>query len=120
MKGHYMSAQWKMWKTQMEQAESFDGSMEMFTEILQFCRCTDYASHLSKYLMYGAEAYTPSVTDIFAVDGFENIDTTDVDAVARRAATMTQAEQVHLFFGGAISNMCNGMRSYLEQVVAWE
>ncbi|XP_076444102.1 uncharacterized protein LOC143282371 [Babylonia areolata] len=127
-----MAAQWRMWKSQLEMADEYEGVLESFMEMkgkywfkllnqfLKFCRCTDYASHLQRYLAYGMESYEPSASDLFAIDGFEGVDTTDVEAVARRAASLTQVEQVKLFFGGAIESMCGGMTAYLQQVIAWE
>lgn len=132
MKRESMQNQWKMWKAQLEMGEEFDGVLEHFmemkgmywfkltTEFLKFCRCSDYASHLQRYLMYGSESYSPTVGEVFMLDGMDGIDTTNVDAVAQRLASMSQSDQVKQFFGGAISTMCGSVKSYVDQVISWE
>jgi len=132
MKRESMVAQWNMWKSQLEEADAFDGRLDGFTEMkniyvfklttefLDFCRCADYASHLQKYLIYGKESYTPSTREVFSGEGWENLDTTSVDAVAQRAATLSGAQQVNLLFSGAIGYMCEGVETYIKQVMAWE
>jgi len=123
---------WRMWKAQLEMADEFDGRVDQFTEMkiyyifklttefLHFCRCSDYATHLSRYLMYGKESYTYSVGETFYVEGWDSVNTNDVEGTAQRAVTLSQAEMIKLLFGGAIYSMCEGVREYIEQILVWE
>ena len=127
-----MMAQWRMWQTQLSSAEQFTDLTGQFTEMkthymykltleyLKFCRCSDYTSHLQRYLIYGNLAYEPSNTDVFSLEDLDGIDTNDVEAVAQRLAALSEAEGVKLYFGGLIDSMCESVRVYVDQVKAWE
>ena len=82
--------------------------------------CSDYTAHLQRYLIYGDETYQPGSSDAFSLDELQGVNITNVDAVAQRMASLSQAEQVKLFFGGIIESMCGGVKSYVDQVKVWE
>merc|ERR1712121_12856 len=127
-----MENQWRMWQSQLAQAEEFDGNMDKYMEMkikymfsltmdyLKFCRCSDYASHLQRYLYNDGQTFEPGVSEAFDLSDLEGVDVTSVDAVAQRMATLSQKEQVNLYFGGIIYSMCDAVRLYVEQVRAWE
>jgi len=127
-----MMNQWRMWQSQLAQAEEFDGNMNKYMEMkikymfsltmdyLKFCRCSDYAGHLQRYLSHDGMTYEPAMSDAFNLDDLEGIDVGNVDAVAQRMATLSQQEQIKLFFGGIIASMCDSVKTYVDQVKAWE
>ena len=84
------------------------------------CSCSDYSAHLQRYLLHGGETYVPGASDAFSLDELEGVDTSSVDAVARRMADLSEQEQVKLFFGGIIGSMCDSVKTYVDQVKAWE
>ncbi|KAL8622833.1 hypothetical protein ACOMHN_026954 [Nucella lapillus] len=83
--------------------------------------CSDYTIHLQKYLIHGEHSYNPGTNEIFNLEEeFKGVDTTNVDAVALRLVNLGQAEQVKALFGGLIDSMCTGVKTYIDQVQAWE
>jgi len=127
-----MMNQWKQWQAQMAMADMFDGAMDKYTEMkikymfgltmdfLKFCRCSDYASHLQRYLVHGDMSYQPEVNEAFSVDDLEGIDIANVEAVAQRLASLPEADGIKLYFGGAIDSMCTAVKTYVDQVKGWE
>merc|ERR1719334_1028997 len=127
-----MMAQWRMWQAQMNQAEEFDGKLDKYMEMkikymftltmdyLKFCRCNDYTAPLQRYLHYDGATYEPGTTEAFDLSELEGIDTTSVDAVAQRMATLSQQQQIKLYFGGIIATMCESVKTYVDQVRGWE
>jgi len=127
-----MMHQVRMWQAQLNRAEEFDDSMEKYTnmkikymfsltmDFLKFCRCSDYTAHLQRYLHHDGDTYEPGHSDAYNLDDLEGVDITSVDAVAQRMATLSQQEQVKLFFGGIIASMCGSVKTYVDQVKSWE
>jgi len=132
MKRETMVAQWRMWQATLSQADQFDGLMDKYGEMkihymfsltmdfLKFCRCSDYTGHLQRYLIHSGQTYEPGMTDAFNLDQLEGIDTSNVDAVAQRLALLGEGDQIKAFFGGVINSMCDSVKSYVNQVEAWE
>jgi len=128
-----MVNQWKMWREQLEMADEYDGRIDGFTEMktkyifkltmefLHFCRCTDYAAHLQKYFVYGTESYVPTAVETFYTESWERVaDVTSVESVAQVAATISSAEQVKMLFSGALYYICDEVKAYIQQILAWE
>merc|ERR1712121_76280 len=125
-----MVNQWRMWQAQLAQAEEFDGNMNKYMEMkikymfsltmdyLQFSRCSAYACHLQRYLYHDGMTFEPGMSDAFNLDDLEGVDIGNVDAVAQRMATLSQQEQIKLFFGGIIASMCDAVKTYVDQVKA--
>jgi len=127
-----MVAQWRMWQSQLTQTEEYAGNMEKYTmmkvkymfsltmDFLKFCRCSDYTAPLQRYLMFDGMTYEPGMSEAYTLDELEGIDVTNVDAVAQRMATLSEPDQIKLFFHGMINEVCGGVKTYVEQVKVWE
>merc|ERR1719334_800268 len=127
-----MVAQYRMWQSQLKEAEEFDGAMDKYMEmkvkymfcltmdVLKLCHCSDYTAHLQRYLIHDGMTYEPGTSDMFDLEALEGIDTNNVEAVAQRLAGLSDAEGVKLFFGGMIESVCEGVRAYVDSIRALE
>jgi len=132
MRRESMMSQWRSWQQQIEAAEEFDGSMSKYEEMkikymftltmdfLKFCKCSDYTTHLQRYLVNGDMSYMAGSTDAYNLDELEGIDTNDVEAVAQRLASLSEADQTKAYFKGIIDSMCGSVKAYVDQVKVWE
>merc|ERR1712154_353341 len=127
-----MIAQWNMWQSQLQHTEEYAGNMEKYTnmkvkymfslvmDFLKFCRCSDYTAPLQRYLIHDGMTYQPGMSEAYTLDELEGIDTTNVEEVAKRTATLSEPDQIKLFFHGMINGVCDGVKGYVEQVKVWE
>jgi len=131
-KREHMVSQWRMWQNQLAQAEAYSGSMEKYTQmktkymfcltmdLLKFCRCSDYTAPLQRYLHYDGMTYEPGMSEAYSLDELEGIDITNEEAVAQRMATLSEADNIKLFFHGMITTVCENVRTYVGQLEKWE
>merc|ERR1711963_1157227 len=109
-----MMAQWKNWEKQLSYVHEFDElayeiaeeRMEMYhmvlNSFLKFCKCNDYAEF--------------DLSDL----GLTAAQSQDPNAVAQAILPLTEQERVKQYFGGLAYAMCEGARSYYDQVHQWE
>merc|ERR1711963_967657 len=127
-----MVAQWRMWQNQIKQAEEYTGNMDkyqtmktkyMFSltmDYLKFCRCSDYTAPLQRYLSYDGMTYEPGMSEAYTLDELEGIDITNEEAVAQRMATLSDEDDIKLFFHGIITTTCESVKAYVKQLQTWE
>jgi len=132
MKRENMVAQWRMWQNQLKQTEEYDSSMSKYTEMkvkymfsltmdfLKFCKCSDYTGPLQRYLRYGEMSYEPGMTEAYDLSELEGIDINNEEAVAQRMATLSDQDQIKLFFTGMIMSTCDAVKVYIKQLEQWE
>jgi len=58
--------------------------------------------------------------ETWSLDELDGVDLTNVDAVAQRMATLSEGDQLKLYFHGLISGVCDGVKVYVDQVKQWE
>merc|ERR1712141_804907 len=121
-----MVAQWRMWQSQLKMADEFDSSMSKYTDMkvkymfaltmdyLKFCKCSDDTAHLQKYLMYGGMTYEPGMGEAYSLDQLEGIDINNEEAVAQRLATLSDKDNIQLYFTGMIMTTCDAVKQYIE------
>merc|ERR1712141_43395 len=121
-----MVAQWRMWQSQLKMADEFDSSMSKYTDMkvkymfaltmdyLKFCKCSDDTAHLQKYLMYGSMTYEPGMGEAYSLDQLEGIDINNEEAVAQRMATLSDKDNIQLYFTGMIMTTCDAVKQYIE------
>merc|ERR1712154_254570 len=131
MKRENMVAQWRMWQSQLKQVEEYDASMTKYTEMkikymfsltmdyLKFCKCSDYTAPLQRYLRYGEMTYEPGY-EAYDLSELEGVDLNDEEAVAQRMATLTDQDQIKLYFTGMIMTTCDAVKAYIGQLEQWE
>merc|ERR1712117_262821 len=114
MKRENMVAQWRMWQSQLKQTEEYDGAIEKYTEMkvkymfsltmdfLKFCKCSDNTGDLQRYLRYGELTYVPGMSEAYDLSELDGIDINNEEAVAQRMATLSDKDQIQLFFTGMI------------------
>jgi len=128
-----MKQQVKMWQSQLAAAEMYSGNMDKYEKMkaryafmitldfLKLCRCSDYTAHLSRYLVYDDLHYEGApAAETWSLDELDGVDLTNVDAVAQRMATLSEGDQLKLYFHGLISGVCDGVKVYVDQVKQWE
>jgi len=127
-----MKAQWKAWEKKMEMAQSFDHVgyelMEMkhkyyYTitmSFLQFCKCSDFADNIEKFFHHdGVDTSKMEEFDLADL-GLDANQSQDPVQVARAINALSQGDQIKAFFGGLAGAMCEGAKSYYDQVHQWE
>merc|ERR1711963_902252 len=132
MKRENMVAQWRMWQNQLKQVEEYDESMNKYTEMkvkymfsltidfLKFCKCSDNTADLQRYLSYGGMTYVPGMSEAYDLSELEGIDINNEEAVAQRMATLSDQDQIKLFFTGMIMTTCDAVKTYINQLKQWE
>merc|ERR1719245_290337 len=132
MKRENMVAQWRMWQNQLKQVEEYEGSMTKYTEMkvkymfsltmdfLKFCKCSDNTADLQRYLRYGDMTFVPGLNEAYDLSELEGIDINNEEAVAQRMATLSDQDQIKLFFTGMIMTTCDSVKSYIGQLKQWE
>jgi len=132
MKRENMVSQWRMWQSQLKQTEEYDGAMEKYTEMkvkymfsltmdfLKFCKCSDNTGDLQRYLRYGELTYVPGMSEAYDLSELDGIDINNEEAVAQRMATLSDKDQIQLFFTGMIMTTCDAVKGYIGQLKQWE
>merc|ERR1711868_83517 len=132
MKRENMVAQWRMWQSQLKQTEEYDGAMTKYTEMkvkymfsltmdfLKFCKCSDNTADLQRYLRYGEMTFIPGMSEAYDLSELEGIDINNEEAVAQRMATLSDQDQIKLFFTGMIMTTCDAVKVYIGQLKSWE
>merc|ERR1712141_680356 len=132
MKRENMVAQWRMWERQLKQTEEYEGSMAKYTEMkvkymfsltmdyLKFCKCSDNTADLQRYLRYGDMTFVPGLNEAYDLSELEGIDINNEEAVAQRMATLSDQDQIKLFFTGMIMTTCDSVKNYIGQLKQWE
>merc|ERR1712117_555097 len=132
MKRENMVAQWRMWQNQLQQVEEYEGSMTKYTEMkvkyvfsltmdfLKFCKCSDNTADLQRYLRYGEMTFIPGMSEAYDLSELEGIDINNEEAVAQRMATLSDQDQIKLFFTGMIMTTCDAVKAYIGQLRQWE
>merc|ERR1712141_264839 len=120
-----MVAQWRMWQAQLKMADEFDSSMSKYTEMkgknmftltmdyLKFCKCSDDTAHLQKYLMHDGQTYEPGMGDAFSLDELEGVDINDEEAVAQRMASLSDKDNIQLYFTGMVMTTCDAVKQFI-------
>merc|ERR1711963_961647 len=105
-----MVAQWRMWERQLKQTEEYSGAMDKYTDMkvkymfsltmdyLKFCKCSDDTAPLQRYLRYDGMSYEPGMSEAYDLSDLEGVDLNDEEAVAQRMATLSESDQIKLFF----------------------
>merc|ERR1712141_567630 len=118
-------AQWRMWQAQLKMADEFDSSMSKYTEMkvkymftltmdyLKFCKCSDDTAHLQKYLMHDGQTYEPGMGGAFSLDELEGVDINDEEAVAQRMASLSDKDNIQLYFTGMVMTTCDAVKQFI-------
>jgi len=132
MKRDNMMSQWRMWQRQLKQAEEWGEGMNKYAEMkvkymftltmdfLKFCKCSDDTAPLQRYLRNGDQTYEPGMTEAYDLSELEGVDLNDEEAVAQRMATLSEQDQIKLFFTGMVLTTCDAVKAYVTQLKAWE
>jgi len=127
-----MVAQWRMWEKQLKQTEEYSGAMDKYTEMkvkymfsltmdfLKFCKCSDDTAPLQRYLRHGDMTYEPGMTEAYDLSDLDGVDLNDEEAVAQRMATLSDTDQIRLFFTGMVITTCDAVKVYVTELKAWE
>jgi len=125
-----MMAQWKMWQMRLSELTEFEDNIGKFSEMkhaymfsitmefLKFCKCSDFTEELERYFIHGGVSYKGGAT--YDLDDLNGIDMTNAVVTARNLANKTKVYQIKAFFGGMANALCQGARTYVEQVKQWE
>jgi len=125
-----MEAEWKMWEKKLTETVSFDklgyAIMEMkhtyyymmVFEFLKFCKCTDFTTEVERFFHH--DGFATDRYEEFDLGDLGGIDSTNVNDVAQALFPMNAADRTKAFFGGMVSTMCEGARTYFDQVVQWD
>jgi len=127
-----MVAQWRMWERQLKQTEEYSGAMDKYTDMkvkymfsltmdyLKFCKCSDDTAPLQRYLRYDGMSYEPGMSEAYDLSDLEGVDLNDEEAVAQRMATLSESDQIKLFFTGMVMTTCDAVKAYIGQLKQWE
>merc|ERR1711963_986962 len=127
-----MVAQWRMWERQLKQTEEYSGAMDKYTDMkvkymfsltmdyLKFCKCSDDTAPLQRYLRYDGMSYEPGMSEAYDLSDLEGADLNDEEAVAQRMATLSESDQIRLFFTGMVIPTCDAVKAYVTQLKSWE
>merc|ERR1712213_231774 len=127
-----MVAQWRMWERQLKQTEEYTGAMDKYTDMkvkymfsltmdyLKFCKCSDDTAPLQRYLRYDGMSYEPGMSEAYDLSDLEGVDLNDEEAVAQRMATLSESDQIKLFFTGIVMTTCDAVKAYIGQLKQWE
>merc|ERR1711963_297363 len=119
-------------KLQMKEVEEYGESMNKYTEMkvkymfsltrdyLKFCKCSDNTADLQRYLRYGDMTFMPGMSEAYDLSELEGIDINNEEAVAQRMATLSDQDQIKLFFTGMIMSTCDAVKVYIKQLEQWE
>lgn len=123
-------AQWKMWEKQMEMSAVFDSISHQVTDVkrkyyemivfeqLRFCKCSDFTVDVGRYFnreeFYKYEEFDIEDLGLDAVSGQNFVD------VANKLVNLSEDDRIKQFFGGLGNALCDGARTYIEQVESWE
>merc|ERR1712240_701655 len=118
-----MKQQVKMWQSQLAAAEMYTGNMDKYEKMkarYAFMITLDFLN-LCRCLVYDDLHYEgPPAAETWSLDELEGVDLTNVDAVAQHMATLSEGDQLKLYFHGLISGVCDGVKVYVDQVKQWE
>jgi len=127
-----MKNQWKQWEQKMQMAQNFDTIgyevMEMkhkyyymvVMSFLQFCKCSDFAGEIKNFFHHdGVDTSKYEEFDLTDL-GLTAAQSNDPAAVARALNGLSQGDQIKAFFGGLSESLCDGAKSYYDQVHQWE
>jgi len=126
-----MKAQWKQWESQMEMVQNFDSIgyavMEMkhkyyytvVMEFMKFCKCDDFSGEIERFFGHDGVSYKHEEFDLADL-GLNAVSGQDAFQVAQALNNISKEDQIKAFFGGLAERMCEGARTYYNQVAAWE
>merc|ERR1711973_46265 len=89
-------------------------------DFLKFCKCSDNTADLQRYLRYGEMTFIPGMSEAYDLSELEGIDINNEEAVAQRMATLSDQDQIKLFFTGMIMTTCDAVKGYIGQLKQWE
>lgn len=123
-------AQWKMWEHQMEMSGQFDTISRTVAdlkgkyhytvtmEFFKFCKCSDFTAEVGRYFNH-EELYKYEEFDIDDL-GMDAVRGQDPAVVAGKLNQLSEVDRIKMFFGGLANAMCDGAKSYIEDVQEWE
>jgi len=128
-----MMAQWKNWEKQLSYVHEFDElayeiaeeKMELYhmvlNSFLKFCKCNDYSEQITAFFSKDGMVKSNNYAEFDLSDlGLTAAQSQDPNAVAQAILPLTEQERVKQYFGGLAYAMCEGARSYYDQVHQWE
>merc|ERR1712213_234302 len=115
-----------------DKKKEYNGAMDKYTDMkvkymfsltmdyLKFCKCSDDTAPLQRYLRYDGMSYEPGMSEAYDLSDLEGVDLNDEEAVAQRMATLSESDQIKLFFTGMVMTTCDAVKAYIGQLKQWE
>merc|ERR1711908_194352 len=66
------------------------------------------------------EAYLPGMSEAYDLSELDGVDLNNEEAVAQRMATLSEQDQIKLFFTSMVMTTCDAVKVYIGQLRQWE
>merc|ERR1712019_36813 len=88
-------------------------------EFMKFCKCDDFSGEIERFFGHDGVSYKHEEFDLADL-GLNAVSGQDAFQVAQALNNISKEDQIKAFFGGLAERMCEGARTYYNQVAAWE